>query len=54
MGADRMGADRMGANSFQMKGWAITIYTGLLVVFVASSDKQTLFLFVSAISKLEK
>jgi len=29
---------RMGQNSFQMKGWAITIVTALLALFAASFD----------------
>ncbi|MDR0966383.1 MAG: hypothetical protein LBM75_07785 [Myxococcales bacterium] len=44
---------RMGANSFQMKGWAITIFSALLALFAGSSgDSRQLFLFAAAIETI--
>ena len=44
---------RMGANSFQMKGWAVTIYAALLALYAGSSGcSRNTFLFVAAISTL--
>ncbi|MCL1927020.1 MAG: hypothetical protein FWF95_07820 [Syntrophorhabdaceae bacterium] len=40
---------RMGMNSFQMKGWAITIYSALLALFATNSDKNGLYMFVAII-----
>ena len=38
---------RMGANSFQMKGWAVTIFSAFLALFAASEEKQIAYLFVA-------
>jgi hypothetical protein len=40
---------RMASNSFQMKGWAITIFSALLALFAASNGKLTIYLFVAVI-----
>jgi len=37
---------RMNANSFQLKGWSITVYSALLALF-ASTGGNKLFLYVS-------
>jgi len=39
---------RMNANSFQLKGWAIAVYSALLVLF-ASSDGNELYLYMTVV-----
>ena len=41
--------NRMAANSFQMKGWAITIFSALLALFAASGGAQAIYLFVAVV-----
>jgi hypothetical protein len=40
---------RMGSNSFQMKRWAITIFSALLALYAASGGKQVMYLFFAII-----
>lgn len=42
---------RMNTNSFQLKGWAITIVSALLALY-ASSDNNVLYVFVAIIPTL--
>ena len=42
---------RMNTNSFQLKGWAITIVSALLALF-ASSDNEVLYIFVAIVPTL--
>lgn len=39
---------RMNTNSFQLKGWAITIVSALLALY-ASSDNKVLYIFVAIV-----
>ena len=38
---------RMNTNSFQIKGWMITIVSALLAIFASSEKKEVLYLFVA-------
>lgn len=38
---------RMNSNSFQIKGWMITIVSALLAIFASSEKKEVLYLFVA-------
>ena len=38
---------RMNSNSFQIKGWTITIVSALLALFASSEKKEVLYLFVA-------
>jgi hypothetical protein len=40
---------RMGVNSFQMKGWAVTVFSALLALFAASGGEIVIYLFVAII-----
>jgi hypothetical protein len=38
---------RMNQNSFQMKGWAITVFAALLALFASTQAQNSVYLFVS-------
>jgi hypothetical protein len=43
---------RMGTNSFQMKGWAITIFAAVLALFAATGGVDALYLFIAIVPAL--
>jgi hypothetical protein len=44
--------NRMAANSFQMKGWSITIFSALFALFAANGGNACIYLFVSVIQSI--
>lgn len=43
---------RMNTNSFQIKGWMITIVSALLALFASGEKKEVLYLFVAIVPTL--